>query len=129
MYHRILLAGLLLAWSFVGCGDDSDSSEADRRGVGAECRGDEECTEEGQVCLPFKGGYCGISGCEADEECPEGSACVRHEDGTNYCFLICRDKAECNSRRSSEVESNCSSNVTFVDERRTDKACVPPSSD
>ena len=109
------------------CG--GDDTEADRLGVGAQCTDSEECDEEtDQVCLQqFKGGYCGIQGCESDLDCPEASACVAHEDGENYCFRICIDKPDCNRNRDLDNESNCSSSVTFTDGTQGRKACVPPS--
>jgi hypothetical protein len=125
---RISLASLLLPLllSVTACGDDG--SEADRRGVGAQCAVEDDCTEEDQSCLTqFKGGYCGVMGCTADVDCPAGSACVTHEDTMNYCFLICVDKDDCNVNRDLENESNCSSNATFVDGTMGRKACVPPS--
>lgn len=113
------------------CGDDDDDSygsEAQRRGLGAGCAADDDCSEPGQVCLPFKGGYCGRRDCTADMDCPDGSACVAHDDGVNYCFLICTDKSQCNVTRSLEDEANCSSNITFVQTANASyKACVPPS--
>ena len=108
---------------FLAC---HDGVEADELGVGAQCSGNDECLE-GQSCLTaFKGGYCGIMDCVDDLDCPEGSACVAHDDGVNYCFRICTDKSECNVNRGPDVESNCSANVTFVD-GGGGKACVPPS--
>lgn len=107
----------------LACGDES---EADRRGVGASCTTNDDCTEEGQTCLPFKGGYCGVRDCVEDTDCPGGSLCVTHDDGVNYCFLVCDTKADCNRNRSVDVESNCSSNITFADQG-SGKACVPPS--
>ena len=98
-------------------------------GVGAECTDTSQCDEETeQSCLPnFKGGYCGIVDCVDDDDCPFDSGCVAHDDGTNYCFRTCRDKAECNENRSPDNESNCSSNVDFVEGNEGRKACVPPS--
>src|SRR5688500_8460645 len=111
---RILLSSFLLL-AVVSCGDD-DGSEADRRGVGAQCAVEDDCTEDDQSCLTqFKGGYCGVLGCTADAECPDGSACVAHEDGMSYCFLVCVEKVDCNVNRDVENESNCSSSVEFVD--------------
>ena len=108
---------------------DDDGSEADRRGVGAQCANADDCTEEGQMCLAqFKGGYCGVQDCEHDVDCPDGSACIMHDDGSNYCFLLCVDKPDCNRNRDLENESNCSGNTTFVDGTMGRKACVPPSS-
>ncbi len=121
----------ILALMIGGCGDDDDNgvggSAANKRGVGAECAKNEDCTEQGQVCLPFKGGYCGIEGCTADKDCPEGSACVVHDDMKNYCFLLCTDKLQCNANRSVDNEANCSSNITYVEDTNDGKACVPPS--
>lgn len=87
-----------------------------------------DCTEDGQTCLAFKGGYCGLTNCQGDAGCPSGSACVAHSDGKNYCFLVCTDKVQCNLYRAPDVEANCSSNVTFVDGTQSVKACIPPSS-
>ena len=109
------------------CGCGNSGSEAIRRGVGAECQRDSDCTETGQRCLTaFKGGYCGISPCTHDTDCPQGSACVTEDDGTNYCFLICVDKPECNPHRSVENESSCNSSLTFVDGTMGRKVCRPP---
>lgn len=102
-------------------------NEADERGVGAECASADDCFEEGQACLAFRGGYCGIEDCARDADCPDGSACVTHSDGTNYCFLVCGTKSDCNTNRSSENEANCSSSTTFVDGANGRKACIPPS--
>lgn len=117
----------------MGCGDSGAETEADRVGVGAECSDAADCEseDEGVVleCLTqFKGGYCGLEGCEGDVDCPEGSACVTHDDGTNYCFRVCQDKPECNLNRSAANESNCVGSITFVDDRNDRKACEPPSS-
>lgn len=122
--------GLMLLGLSVGCGDGD--TEADRIGVGAQCAASAECPAEMGIeleCLrQFKGGYCGLRGCVGDGDCPEGSACIAHEDRNNYCFRVCQNKSECNRNRSVENESNCSANVVFVDERQERKACVPPSS-
>jgi hypothetical protein len=122
---RLYLLSLGLAVA-MGC---SDGSESDQLGIGAECTATDECDQDtNQSCLmAFKGGYCGIRDCSGDADCPEDSACVAHTDGTNYCFRTCLDKAECNANRSADLESNCSSNITFVDNVENIKACVPPS--
>lgn len=126
---RVALLGLGMAALLAACGDDDGdgSTEADKRGVGAACAKTEDCTEQGQICLPFKGGYCGIADCTGDVDCPSGSRCVTHDDGKNYCFRVCLDKSECNRNRPVDFESNCSSNITFVDSGKGEKACVPPS--
>jgi hypothetical protein len=111
---------------FAGCSDD-----ADELGVGAECTSNEQCKSGDDditlSCLTaFKGGYCGLEGCTKNADCPENSICVTHEDGKNYCFRTCLEKIDCNVNRGADNESNCSSNITRV-EQGTDKACVPPS--
>jgi len=133
-----VVAGLMLLGAVAGCGGD-DSSEADRIGVGAECTVDPSADPPSTCpvvemdiqldCLTqFKGGYCGLEGCTGDVDCPEGSACVTHDDGNNYCFRVCQDKPDCNHNRSVENESNCVGSITFVDDRNERKACEPPSS-
>ena len=111
---------------FLACGD---GTEADRLGVGAQCVSTDDCNPDIQAtCLPqFKGGYCGLTGCTGDADCPEASACIRHTDGESYCFRVCLDKAECNVNRDAENEANCSGSVEFVDPDDGRKACVPPS--
>ena len=81
-------------------------------------------------CLTnFKGGYCGKRDCTGEIDCPQGSACVRHDDGINYCFLICIDKyPDCNRFRDPDEAANCSSSIELVNTSGKPKACVPPSS-
>jgi hypothetical protein len=121
---RTLCALVVLALTG-GCG--SSTSEAIKRGVGSECNASLTCTEPEQVCLTvFAGGYCGVSACTHDSDCPAGSACVTDDDQINYCFLICNDKPDCNLRRSAANESNCTSSLTFVDGAGGRKVCRPP---
>jgi hypothetical protein len=134
MKITLCLLAVLVALGFVACGDDDGGTEADRVGVGADCVTDDGCLQPEDDAGPrlecltqFKGGYCGIEDCASNEDCPEGSACVDHDDGSEYCFRVCTEKSECNINRSSDVESNCSSNIEFVDDTTTGKACVPPS--
>jgi hypothetical protein len=117
---------LTLCWIGLSC---NDGTEADEHGVGAQCTTDDDCNEDAPTCLDFKGGYCGIADCEEDADCPDGSRCIAHEDGTNYCFLTCVDKVDCNINRDEENESNCSADVDFIEGTEGDKACVPPSAD
>jgi len=131
---RITAAALTLvaaALSQQACSDDEGPglSEAQRHGVGAACTADADCFvgKTQLVCLPFKGGYCGLADCQTSADCPSGSACVTHDDGKNYCFLVCTDKPQCNYTRAVDIEANCSSNITFADAAKGSKACVPPS--
>jgi hypothetical protein len=116
------MAAVVLAVGACGGG-----SEANRRGVGAECTKNEDCTEAGQTCLTaFKGGYCGIAGCLHDTDCPQGSACITEDNGMNYCFLVCSDKPQCNDHRSLDDEASCTSSLTLVDGTMGRKVCRPP---
>ena len=113
----------LLLVPAAGCGDDADDL-----GVGAQCASSSDCGDNQQCLTQFKGGYCGLAGCKASSDCPSGSACVTHSDGKNYCFRVCTDKAQCNANRASDLESNCSSKVSFASGTKEGKACIPPSS-
>ena len=109
-----------------GCGDD----KSDSLGIAAECTAATDCNQDVSpplVCLThFKGGYCGLSGCTGDADCPSDARCVTHTDAQNYCFRTCVDKSECNANRTTDNEANCSSNITLVGGGNA-KACVPPS--
>ncbi|KPK14548.1 MAG: hypothetical protein AMJ62_13085 [Myxococcales bacterium SG8_38] len=124
-----MILWVALSGGLGGCNDGE--TEADRVGVGAECGSTAECPTPMEVeldCLTqFKGGYCGLEGCQGDADCPDGSACVTHSDGQNYCFRECRDKPDCNLNRSLENEANCVGSIVFVDPRNDRKACEPPS--
>jgi len=129
---RAMILGACLGLA-MACGDDEGGTEADRLGVGAECASNDDCLREGDgginlACLrQFKGGYCGLEDCTSNDDCPERSSCVAHDDGDNYCFRSCADKPECNLNRSADNESNCSSNVEYVEDDTPGKSCVPPS--
>ncbi|TNE44733.1 MAG: hypothetical protein EP343_29155 [Deltaproteobacteria bacterium] len=120
---RIFFFGLsmFLMFNMVAC------SNADTKGIAAECTANTDCKEEGQTCLTqFKGGYCGAADCKSDSDCPSLSSCVTHSDGKNYCFRNCTDKAECNANRTAANEANCSANATLVSGSKNTKVCVPP---
>ncbi len=142
-YGRSASPALLVALvSIFGCHADDppppEGNEADQVGVAAQCQVDADCEYEHVhdtdtdgdpfvlECLTnFKGGYCGVTDCTSHDDCPDGSACVMHDDGANYCFRLCVDKAECNLHRDADQEANCSANITYVGDD-VGKACVPP---
>lgn len=134
-YRRTLVSFALCLTTLSACsGDDDDSSappltDAQRHGVGAACDAAADCYVGTTMleCLPFKGGYCGLEGCATSDDCPAGSGCVTHDDGKNYCFLLCVEKADCNATRPVDIEANCVSSVDFADGTKNTKACVPPS--
>lgn len=102
---------------------------ADAQGVGSQCSAQDDCAEDQQCLTAFKGGYCGKEDCAADADCPDGSICVTHDDGKNYCFLTCVEKIDCNGNRDPEEESNCSASFEPVEGgNKKYKACIPPSS-
>lgn len=126
------LGGGLLACS-------ANATEADRYGVAATCRSDSDCAivmigeDETQLtCLEqFDAGYCALGGCASAADCPDGSTCVAHDDGQNYCFRECSEKSECNANRPPDSEANCSANFDYAsntDDTEGMKACIPPSS-
>lgn len=133
-----ILGVLALAALAAGCGD-SGENKATERGVGeacattADCRNDDGATADAAAvtlleCLTeFKGGYCGLKDCTKHDECPDGSKCVTADNGTNYCFLVCVEKVDCNVHRTVENEANCVGNATLVDGAKGVKVCVPPS--
>jgi len=133
----VAVGSLVSCHVLLGCSGDGGTA-ADRLGVAAECAATEDCQEvtiAGEPvqldCLPqFKGGYCAIEGCATAADCPDGSTCVAHDNGKNYCFRECSDKAECNANRSADDEANCSSSFEYArpaDESSGKKACIPPS--
>ena len=123
------LLAAVVALAVAGCGDDGNNAAIDR-GVGDACSTAADCPKQPEdpqlECLPFKGGYCGLEGCDHDADCPTGSACIDLE-GTNYCFLVCVEKVDCNVNRPPDAESNCVASVDFVDGAQGRKACEPPS--
>jgi hypothetical protein len=124
---RIAMFTLGAAVSATSCGGGGGAgNEAIRHGVGAACSSNVDCTEAGQTCLPFKGGYCGVQDCVDDAHCPQGAACVKYTDGKQYCFLLCIEKPDCNFSRPPELEANCSSSIEFVSGAKTSKVCLPP---
>src|SRR4051812_45610322 len=82
---RGVTAGLALCAAMLplpGCGGDDGTglTEAQRHGVGAACTANADCFvgDTKLVCLPFKGGYCGLEGCQTSADCPPGSGCIAH---------------------------------------------------
>jgi hypothetical protein len=117
-----------------GCGDDKSGSEAVRRGIGAECTANADCTEAGQACLTqFKGGMCGIADCATSAECPGGSVCVADPDlARTFCLLVCDIKDDCNVHRTLDNEASCNSTLNEIavdggtDGGSGPKVCRPP---
>jgi len=121
--RRVLFA---LVLAVCGCG--SNQNAANQVGIGADCSKTADCTTSGEVCLTeFNGGYCGLSGCLHDSDCPQGSACVT-DNQTNYCFLVCATKTDCNLHRAAANEADCTSSLTFIDGTMNRKVCRPPNS-
>jgi len=122
----ILLLGTLVIGAS-GCSDGNGQSEAQRIGLGAECLLGMDCGEGGELdCIPFDGGYCTSSGCQA-LGCPDGSLCARDAIlGQTFCMLSCESAEDCNSNRSDENAAECTSSIEILDEVEGAKVCVPP---
>jgi hypothetical protein len=112
------LASLCLAFALFGCGS------ADELGIGAVCSSDADCGDAMVCLMEFKGGACGLKGCNAHADCPDPGLCAEI-DGQPICLRSCSTKADCNANRPIESEANCSANLTLV-EASSSKACVPP---
>jgi len=132
-FMYVISAAACVSGLLLGCGDSGETA-ADRIGVGAQCDEAAECesTDENITleCLTqLTGGSCGHEGCEGDAVSPEGSACVTNDNGTNYCYRLCKEKLDCNQNRSLENEANCvgSGTINFVEDDTNRKACEPPS--
>ncbi|MFO0696529.1 MAG: hypothetical protein U0230_23375 [Polyangiales bacterium] len=132
---KLRLLALVVGLGLVGC---DDATDADRIGVAAECASTADCPTytpadggtRSLTCLTqFKGGYCGIQGCQSSYDCPNGALCVHHPDGNNYCFRACVDKSQCNANRTAGNAANCSSSFDWAVPAEDDgsKACIPPS--
>jgi hypothetical protein len=95
---RALSIGLVgLLFSACGHGEEFGSSERPPPSttIGAACLWDNDCD---QVCIvggDFPGGFCTYKGCRLNEECPEGTVCVR--EGGGICLYPCGIPADCAS--------------------------------
>ncbi|MCG5056216.1 MAG: hypothetical protein KA712_24990 [Myxococcales bacterium] len=117
----------VLAWALGACSSDF---ETERASLGAACESAADCPSFAPTCLPFKGGYCGLTPCGKDSDCPVTAACVTHSDGVNYCFLGCFGTSDCNRARPAEVAATCSERAEFVQAQQLGRrACVPPDLD
>jgi hypothetical protein len=92
-------------------------------GVGAWCGDDEDCSGD-LVCLhEIDGGYCARRDCEANADCPMGSACVVGPD-FNYCARQCERESDCTFCRTSDHYATCASDVTFAEDGTAGPVCV-----
>jgi len=93
-------------------------------GIGADCGSADDCTGDLECLLDLLGGYCGKSGCGANADCPEGSRCVDHADGSQYCMRSCETETDCTFCRGSDVFATCSSDVDFVEADTSGSVCI-----
>lgn len=136
-------ASLVLALAVVAsslglaCSDDDPTpTEAEQLELGAHCMNDAQCdlraegvdSEFRPICLDgFEGGSCGLLRCGMHDECPEGSACIGHDDGFNYCFALCDETADCNRHRADDVAAVCMEGMRSIGPD-LGTVCVPPMS-
>lgn len=93
-------------------------------GVGADCGSADDCTGDLECTLDLLGGYCSKTGCELNADCPEGSLCVDHSDGSSYCMKSCEAETDCTFCRGADVFATCSDEVTFMEADTTGSVCI-----
>lgn len=109
------------------------STEAGTGGaaVGDPCSVDGDCAGEPGSCLQsvtfggfaqvdFPGGYCTLTGCQDDADCPDGSACFT-ATGMPGCNKLCESDADC---RKDEGYTCAAVPLPFASDNRT--FCQPP---
>ncbi|MBN2192912.1 MAG: hypothetical protein JW751_08850 [Polyangiaceae bacterium] len=83
------------------CDRATGACRTPRRGVGAPCEFDRDCTSG--LCSPLQrtpggeawtGGYC-TARCKRSQSCPEGARCVPLADGRGLCAAACARAADC----------------------------------
>ena len=85
----------------LGNGYDACYPIADGTGVtGDACTGLSDCSGgQNGFCISedqgFTGGYCSISGCMADTDCPAGNHCSFNDGQGGVCMLDCVDDTSC----------------------------------
>lgn len=63
--------------------------------VGSPCTSPNDC-DLGLSCLGgWPGGYCTKKECDANDDCPEGSACFALSDGFKACVDLCTGSGQC----------------------------------
>ena len=74
------------------------------RKLGDVCDDFSQC-EGGLDCVrSFMGGYCTVHNCDKDNPCPEGSQCVKTQDG-NLCLKECKADSDCKVTGDKDVRS------------------------
>lgn len=94
-------------------------------GVGAACASDADCAAGLECSTGLRGGYCTLSGCSTNDECPADSLCVRGPSDTSYCARGCSVASDCSFCRGSELAANCSDEADFVQDGTTGSVCLP----
>ena len=85
---QILLILLAFSMFLIGC----------EAAVGDKCSTSNDCPT-GTVCdTDSPGGYCLVSGCESDEECPEEAVCVFFRKDLSYCLKKCKKNSDCRGK-------------------------------
>ncbi len=109
--------GALLAGG-LGCGHAEEFS-GDRpdpsRLVGIACDADADCE---QSCVRdqrrFPDGFCTLVGCRSNTDCPDGTVCVRNDDG--ICVFPCGSPLDCTASFLGRAGYTCLSASGFSSE-------------
>lgn len=99
-----------------GSGDGGSGSGGDGGGatgtgaIGDPCASGADCRsgECGGEALGFPGGYCTLTGCAADEDCPAGSHCDLLQGGPPLCVRSCHFENDCRDAYTCEVVDGAS---------------------
>jgi hypothetical protein len=95
--RTLLIPSLGLLLFACGHGEDFGSSErpAPSTTIGAACLFDNDCDQYCALGRAFPGGFCTYKECRSNDECPEGTVCIREDGG--ICLYPCAVPADCAS--------------------------------
>jgi hypothetical protein len=94
-------------------------------GVGAACDEDEDCSGDLSCMLDALGGYCTITGCSGDGDCPSDARCVSWDDTKTYCAVNCDSGSDCSFCRGDELRGKCIGFTPAPGEGDPIQVCVP----
>ena len=98
---------ILLALCLTICGCEAS--------VGDKCSTSNDCPS-GTVCdTDSPGGYCLVSNCETDEECPEKSTCVFFTKDLSYCLKKCKKNSNCRKNYTCRDDIPASHKFCYID--------------
>jgi hypothetical protein len=94
-------------------------------GIGADCGDANDCSSDLECLSAFRGGYCGLSGCLVNDDCPDDALCVVASNGENHCYKPCSTASDCSFCRRDGLLGACTADVSFAEDGTTGSVCVP----